>query len=273
MTRQDQLLSRLLDLIRQHDPLPCLSLRAVHAHTIKAFDVSEPVIALPLQGRKRALDGERWISVEPGEIFLATGPRSVDVENIPDAQTGEYVAIGIALDKAVLEAARHLMRERPKGEPGQIASVPIGDLCEPLLAWCEALQAGDITMACHAMQGVVMRLHAMGYHSLLSVSPPTLASRIRGMVLESPAREWSSSDIEAALGMSGASLRRHLAAEGASLREIIVDARLAHALNLFYTTRLPIKAVAQRVGYASATSFSKRFTERYGVEPSRVGNA
>ncbi|MBK9218109.1 MAG: helix-turn-helix transcriptional regulator [Uliginosibacterium sp.] len=91
------------------------------------------------------------------------------------------------------------------------------------------------------------------------------------MLAENPARDWRSSDIEGHLAMSGASVRRHLAAEGTSLRELLVDVRLAHALDLLYTTRLPIKTVASRVGYASAASFVKRFAERYGVEPAQLG--
>jgi len=113
----------------------------------------------------------------------------------------------------------------------------------------------------------------MGHHSLLEPPAPTLGGRIRSMVAENPGREWSSLDLELSLGMSGATIRRHLAAEGASLRKIIVEARLARALELLYTTRLPVKTVAQRVGYASASSFVKRFSERYGTEPSRIGNA
>ncbi|NZD47207.1 AraC family transcriptional regulator [Sphaerotilus sulfidivorans] len=42
-------------------------------------------------------------------------------------------------------------------------------------------------------------------------------------------------------------------------------------MQLLYTTRLPVKTVAQRVGYRSVSSFVRRFGERYGVEPSRIG--
>ncbi|GAB4062127.1 helix-turn-helix transcriptional regulator [Uliginosibacterium sediminicola] len=272
ISRQDQLLSHLFELATSTSPLPCVCLRATHSHAIKAFELSAPILALPLRGYKRALDTDGWISIKPGEIFLASGPRSVDIEHIPDSQSGEYIALSIALDKTVLDAARSLIAEPPRYARGQIASIPIAELCAPLLDWCTALLQGETMMACHAMQGVVMRLYAMGYTSLLSEPPPTLAMRIRNMVAENPARAWNSSDIENALGMSGASLRRHLAAEGESLREIIADTRLAQALQLIYATRLPIKSIAQRVGYASVSSFSKRFAARYGIEPSRIGN-
>jgi transcriptional regulator GlxA family with amidase domain len=56
-----------------------------------------------------------------------------------------------------------------------------------------------------------------------------------------------------------------------SLRQLIGNARLSHGLSLLLTTRLPVKSVAVRVGYASVSTFVKRFRERYGVEPSRVG--
>ena len=56
------------------------------------------------------------------------------------------------------------------------------------------------------------------------------------------------------------------------LRELIGDARLAQAMQLLYTTRLPLKTVAARVGYRSLSSFSRRFCERYGMDPSAIGN-
>jgi AraC-like DNA-binding protein len=91
------------------------------------------------------------------------------------------------------------------------------------------------------------------------------------MVAAEPQRDWSSADLESTLAVSGATLRRHLAAEGRSLREVIAEARLSHGLTLLLSTDLPVKSVAARVGYTSVSAFIKRFRERYGVEPSRVG--
>ncbi|WP_216821737.1 helix-turn-helix transcriptional regulator [Uliginosibacterium sp. TH139] len=273
LSRQDEVLSRLLDLARSETPLPCLRVRACRAHLVKAFDVPGPSIGFLLQGRKRALQGGQWLSVEPGELFLVPGARSVDVENIPDPHSGEYLTIFIVLCENVLEAARQLLPTFPQGEPGPLAAVPLAGLLGPLEDWCEALQRGDETLAAHAMLGLVLHLCRLGHQGLLNRPPPSLAAQIRSMVTQRPEREWSSGEIEEALAMSGATLRRHLAAEGTSLRELIANVRLAHALQLLYSTRLPLKAVAQRVGYASVSSFSKRFAERYGMEPSRIGNA
>lgn len=272
-SRLDQLLALLLELSRRETPLPCLCVRALSSHRLNAFDVTGPLVALPLQGRKRALEGGEWISSVPGELFLVPGSRRVDVENIPDAESGEYVALGVLISANILEAARQLIPDHVQAEPGPIASVPLESLVDPLLNWGESLQHERYPQACHGMLGVVLRLYEMGYHGLLSRPVESLAARVRNLVAGNLSREWVSGDIEDALGMSGATLRRHLAAEGTSLRDVIVNARLARSLELLYSTRLPVKAVAQRVGYASASSFTKRFTERYGMEPSRIGNA
>ena len=85
---------------------------------------------------------------------------------------------------------------------------------------------------------------------------------------DDPAHNWRTEDIEERLNISGATLRRRLAAEKTTLSVVITDARIADALQLLMTTRIPIKSVAARVGYASVASFSRQFSKRYGAEPS-----
>lgn len=271
--RQEQLFARLLELARGQDQIACMCVRAGHSHQITAFDVHAPLLAIPLQGCKRLREGEDWLDVEPGHVLLVPGPRTVDLQHTPDAGTGEYMAVGISIHETLLDVARQMLPQPLRTGQGMSARLALTDLQEPLLRWCDALQSGRMPMACHAMLGIVLQLYEAGHYGLLEQAAPRLATRIRTMVAANPGREWTSADIEDALGMSGASMRRHLAAEGASLRDIIMDARLAHALQLLYTTRLPVKSVAQRVGYSSVASFGKRFAERYGVEPSRIGNA
>ncbi len=267
-----QLLLRLEELALQQGELPCICVRAVHAHHIKSVEVARPMLVIPLRGLKRARERGDWLRVPPGQLLLVPGARSLDMENIPDESSGDYAAIAISLEAPVLDAARQLLPQRSFSEPGPIASVALDALAPALMNWLEALQLGETVFACHAMSGVVLRLHALGFAGLLAPETLDLAGQIRAMVSAEPAREWSSGDIEHALGMSGATLRRQLAAAGTSLRELIAGARLAQALTLLQSTRLPVKSVAMRVGYASTASFSKRFTERYGVEPSRVGS-
>lgn len=249
----------------------CLRMRATASHCLKAVDVAGATLILPLQGQKRMRDGARELRCERGHLILVPGPRRLDMENIPDTDSGEYTAVAIAIHTETLDMARRLVPERARSGTSEVAKLGLESVREPLAAWCEALRAGWMPRACHALLGLVLHLYAQGHHALLEQAPQRLSARVRDVLAENPARDWRSADIEGHLAMSGASVRRHLAAEGTSLRELLVDVRLARALDLLYTTRLPIKTVASRVGYASAASFVKRFAERYGVEPAQLG--
>ena len=164
---------------------------------------------------------------------------------------------------------RWIWRTRPL----TLQAVELTPLLPALSAWADAALAGRDMALRHAATGVALQLCEMGCDGLLSQPEPSTGARIRAMVAARPAREWRSEDLESALGLSGATLRRRLAAEGTTLRQLIADARLAHALQLLYGTRLPVKTVALRVGYSSTSSFVKRFGERYGMEPSRITGA
>jgi len=270
--RQKEVFARLERIVAE-GPSACVCVRSRSEHLLHAMDIDSGLLAIPLQGFKRIRDGDQWSAFAPGEILLIPSARKIDMQNIPDERSGNYVAIGIALCAEAVTAARGLvpLQQHGKGEPGPIGRVTLDDLAQELLDWCEAMAAGDEVRARYVLVGMLLKLHAQGHAGVLAEPVVTLAARIRIMIAANPAREWSSSDVEAELGMSGATLRRYLAEEGTSLRAVLIDARLSYALALLLTTRLPVKSVAARVGYASPSSFVKRFTERYGVEPSRVG--
>jgi AraC-like DNA-binding protein len=266
------LLSRLLDLARDERSSPCVRVLAKNSHTLSAVDIDTPLLAIPLQGSKRAREKDDWIDIAPGQILLVPHAIAFDIENLPDPQTGFYVAIGIPLEDHVLNAARHLVRNPVLvKDGGGISCVPLAQHVDDLTNWLDALNKGDLARACHSVVGIVLTLYAQGHRTLLYAPTPTLSVRVRKMVDTDPMREWSSAEIESELGISGATLRRHLAAECLSLREIISNSRLSHALTLLLTTRLPVKSIAARVGYASISTFVKRFRARYGVEPSAIG--
>jgi AraC-like DNA-binding protein len=267
----ESLFERLTRFALQSEPSPCICVRAKHAHILNAVNFNTPLLAIPLEGHKRVRHAQRSIDVAVGEIFLVSRPTAVDVENFPDRNTGRYLAIGILLEEHVLGAARQLARTPVGSGSGSIAAIGIDPYLPDLESWLDATQADDCTLASHALVGIVLKMYVEGQRSLLYPAAPPLSARIRDLVARRPDHAWTSSQLEDTFGVSGATLRRHLAAEGVTLRELIVDARLSGALTLLLTSDLPVKTVASRVGYTSAASFAKRFRERYGVEPSRIG--
>jgi AraC-like DNA-binding protein len=200
-------------------------------------------------------------------------PCTLDISNIPDEASGLYLTYTIALCDEVVEAARLLWNSPPKSAGAAVSRVAADSLSAELDQWSQAICAGAEAEARLALTAALLRLCQLGHTGFLIPPPVTPADRIRSLVKTDPARDWHSRDVEAALGFSGATLRRRLAEQGLSLRDVIAHARLACALDLLYTTRWPIKSIAARVGYRSVSSFVQRFVERYGMEPGEIGNA
>ncbi|WP_440976907.1 helix-turn-helix transcriptional regulator [Pseudoxanthomonas winnipegensis] len=248
----------------------CIAARREHG--AQSVDIPGPQVAILLQGRKQVSTATQLLAFEPGDLFLITRACRIDVINTPDAASGLYLTAVIPLCAEVLEAARLLWTELLP-QPGQaLARLPIEDFATALPQWRQALAEGRYAEARLVLAGMVVALCRRGYGSLLLPPEPTLAAQVQALVADQPERDWQSRDVEQALSLSGATLRRRLAAERTSLRQLIVEARLARAMELLYTTRWPLKTIAARVGYRSARSFSQRFQQRYGLDPARIGN-
>lgn len=250
---------------------PCITAR--HEHGAKGLEVERPTLAVLLQGRKRIAGATLRLELVPGDLLVITRRCQLDVVNIPDPDSGLYLSVLGPLCDEVMAAARLLWEVPINAQGDDIARFDVADFVEPLRRWLHAQQAGQETESRVAMLAVVLELCRRGHASMLLPPPPNLAAQLRAMVAEHPARNWQSQDVEDRLGLSGPTLRRRLAAEGTSLREIIASARLACAIELLYTTRWPVKTVAAKVGYRSVSSFVHRFHDRYGLDPAQIGNA
>ncbi|WP_299695420.1 AraC family transcriptional regulator [Hydrocarboniphaga sp.] len=249
----------------------CITARREHG--ARSVDIDRPQLAILVKGRKQVRGAGLSLDLAAGEILLMARRCALDVVNVPDPVTGLYLTLMIPLCAEVVDATRLIWgRESPTaGDP--IASIALRDLLAELDDWVRAVESGQMTDARLAMTAAMLRLCSLGHTGLLVPPSQTYADRIRERVRADPTRNWQSQDIEAAFGLSGATLRRRLADENHKLRDVIAHARLACALELLYTTRWPIKTVAARVGYQSVSSFVERFVERYGLDPGSIGNA
>ncbi len=96
---------------------------------------------------------------------------------------------------------------------------------------------------------------------------PRLARAVLA-VLDRPADPHSVGSLADIAGMSRASFAEHFAAafqQGPI--DFVQKVRLRIAARLLATTDLPLKTIAQTIGYASHPSFTRAFSRAYGVEP------
>jgi len=245
---------------------------ATREHGVRSADIDKPTFGVVLRGRKRLQGmGDSAVSLIAGDMFLVTRPCQLDAFNWPD-ENGLYLTITIPICDEVIDAARMLWAQ-PAAQGGPpVVGLPAQRMTAQLMAWADSLTSGAYGPARAALADMVVQLCAMGHTAVLAPPPPTFTAQIRSLVVAEPERAWRSRDFEDELGLSGATLRRRLAAEGRSLIDVVTDARLACAMQLLYTTRWPVKTVAARVGYQSAPTFVRRFAQRYGLEPSQIGN-
>lgn len=104
----------------------------------------------------------------------------------------------------------------------------------------------------------------------LPVENKTLSFRLRSLLELDPGADWTEGQASAALGQSPATLRRRLAAENTSFREILTDARMLYALRLLHSTDQSVGNIARDSGYHCPSRFTKRFRQRFGFHPSSL---
>jgi AraC-like DNA-binding protein len=94
-----------------------------------------------------------------------------------------------------------------------------------------------------------------------------LIRQIRAACLNRPKHLPTAEEVASELGLSLRTMHRRLAESGLSYREIIDDVRRSVAIEFLENTRMKIDQVAERVGFADATSFRKAFRKWTGHSP------
>ena len=86
-----------------------------------------------------------------------------------------------------------------------------------------------------------------------------LPRRVRAAWLNSPNRFPAAAEIASELGLSLRTFHRRLAEDGSPYQSIVDEIRRSLATELLENTHMSIDEVAERVGFADATSFRKAF--------------
>ena len=96
---------------------------------------------------------------------------------------------------------------------------------------------------------------------------PRMARALRAM-LDAPEKSHNVEDLAELACMSRSSFTEHFAkAFGEPPHEFLTNYRLRQAAQLLTTTNLPVKNIADNVGYQSRSSFSRAFKLMYLVDP------
>lgn len=229
-----------------------------------------PLVIIVRRGRKVIQSPGFEFILEAGEAIAIAQGQVFDFENIPAAD-GDYEARWLTLEPEIVrdfvapDGAEPVMPARLLGRMGE-------GLSQAFERAVEALQdEGDLPAAVirHRVTELLTWLAASGFRlSLLQAD--SFVARIRRLVGRRPDHGWASAEISSALGVSDATLRRRLQEEGISLREVLTDIRMTHAMSLLQSSQLPVSAVAASSGFQSQSRFAIRFRDRFGFPPSAI---
>lgn len=100
--------------------------------------------------------------------------------------------------------------------------------------------------------------------------PGDLVYRIRHLLLHNPGRFFSAGDMAKELHVSERSLRRHLQHQGVTYQQLSNEVKARLADEYLRNSRLPLSEIAELLGFADASNFSRAYRRWTGKSPSQV---
>jgi AraC-like DNA-binding protein len=229
-----------------------------------------PMIIIVRRGRKVIQSLKYAFEVEAGEAIAIAQGEVFDFENIPAAD-GDYEARWLVIEPAAVAAFGEPEGAQPVA-PARLLGRMSPGLSDAFEKAVLALQDdGDLPDAVvrHRVTELLAWLGVFG--ARFSLRPPdSFSARVRRLAAPRPDHDWTGPAIATQLGVSEATLRRRLQEEGTSLREMLTDIRMTHAMGLLQSSNMPVSAIAASAGFESQSRFAIRFRSRFGFPPSAV---
>lgn len=250
-----------------------ITIRQARRARFHRLQAAEPALIRVRRGRKVVLGAGDPVEVPEGHFCLMPDATALTVENHPAPDGKGYEAEALILPRRVIEAAHARLADTPGPAAGE--GLRALDLPEAALrlfaAFAPGGEAARWPEEIRALRLEELALWALAAGaSLPRAAPERLADRVRRMIGAAPGEDWTAPRAAAQLAMSEATLRRRLAAEGASFADLLREERLLLGLALLQTTALPVGRVALEAGYASASQFAARFRSRFGLLPREI---
>lgn len=233
---------------------------------------TSPVLLLIRSGTKVVTTHEGALHLKAGESGLLPDYLPMTMENIPDEPQG-YQVVVLPVPRRVFEDAYACVGSITVPSvraPAKASSMP-GEATALFEFCCQPGALVNLPVAiAKARLMELVTWFALAGAVLGQRQSVRVEDRLRQMIEQDPARDWTLEDAADAFHVSQATLRRRLAGEQTGFSEVLCDTRMIRALRLLHTTMLPITQVAMEVGYDSPSQFAARFKERFGIIPSHV---
>lgn len=248
--------------IIQHTELLLSSLYFEHTH-----------LYLIQQGQTHVIWEQQRIIAQTGDLLVISSGLTADIINIPP-EKGVFCSQLLICDPSLHD---HLCCEP---QPPALSSVNrVLTIQELSCTFLHSFNTTLLAMASneflppqfvrHKICEILIWLAHLSIRFSHNV-PPNLTQQVRHCLASEPQRVWTAAKVAEALSMNEVMLRRKLSAEKSVLRDLMIDVRMSHALLLLQATEWSISAIAEYMGYESASRFAERFRKRFGFAPTAI---
>jgi AraC-like DNA-binding protein len=248
---------------------------AIQKQSLHQVPILTPTLILVRQGEKRVYNGRDEVYLPAGKAIVLPAGVTPEMENIP--ANGFYASDVFSPPRSWLErfhqqygallAGLPIQQER-FFSPDPALETALQPCCQSVDSVEGAWQKARLELAWHQVLLELIRLQVAAAFFMTSSQP--LADRLQELINFSPSQDWQSNQVAQQLGMSTATLRRRLQAEGTSFSTLLQASRMARALGLVMTTSTSISDIAWQCGYESITSFSHAFRRNFGISPTAL---
>ena len=281
-------LTHLIDLSRRFLPensgqaanLPGLTLYRRTAVSDIEATIYDPVICLILQGSKVTSTEDQSVELNPGDALLVSHALPVTSRITRASRTEPYLALILSLDQTLVRGLYDQLADAPR--PAAPARPLTAGPADP--AWLAPLTR-YVELAADPRDARVLgpaTLREIHYRLLLSplggmlrqlVVADSHASRVARAIhtLRNDFRaRLSVPDLARTAGMSASSFHEHFkTVTGTTPLQYQKDLRLITARSLLTAQGQSVSETAFAVGYESPTHFSRDYTRKFGLPPSR----
>jgi len=270
----------LTDIDAESRGLPNLSVYTRNAVSEIEASVYEPVMCLILQGGKITSIGDQHVELRAGDALVVSHDLPV-VSRITKASLSKpYVAVLLTLDLSLMHSLRDKISAAilPHETTRSLAAWKADEVWLRPLARYAALI--DKPMDAEVLGPAILR--EIHYRLMLSplggmlcrlLNADSNASRI-GVAIHMLRSEFRSSlkvaDLAQRAGMSPSSFHHHFkSVTGTTPLQFQKDLRLIEARMLLRDQGLSVSEAAYSVGFESPTHFSRDYSKKFGLPPSR----
>ncbi|GGX36715.1 AraC family transcriptional regulator [Undibacterium squillarum] len=249
---------------------------ARQVQSLRSIRFAEPALCFVRRGEKRLSAGQHNFQAAAGEWLILPANTPLMMENCPEQ--GQYAAEVLSISHEIASTfLRYAGADLALTPAPANADTSLHIKTAPLLAqaWEKLAQAQQPgfppLLARHYLFEVLMVAALYGnVQALLNPPAPGLADKVRQLLQSSPAADWVQADVAKHFHMSTPTLRRHLAAEQQTFRDILDDVRMHHALHYVLSSRKNMDWIAGECGFTSPAAFSTRFRQRFGMAPASL---